>query len=318
MSDRRIINFMGQRRLATVFSLLLLLGSVYSLATKGLVFGLDFTGGTQIELGYPSPVNPQDIRNQLAEAGFNNPVVVNFGAETDILVKLQENPKTAANENASEGSESEQLDLDERIIQVVGEGVELRRIDYVGPQVGEELRDEGGLGLLAALLVVMLYVAIRFQYKFSIGAVAALAHDVIITLGFFSVVGLEFDLTVLAALLAVIGYSLNDTIVVSDRIRENFRLIRKGSSLDVVNESLTQTLGRTLVTSFTTMMVLLALFVVGGQLIHNFSIALIAGVLVGTYSSIYVAANVLLTLNIQREDLLPPAKEDAAEFDGMP
>lgn len=311
MTEKRIINFMGQRKLAALLSLILLIGSCYSLATKALVLGLDFTGGTQIELGYDQPTNPQDVRRQLEQAGFNNPVVVNFGAETDILVRSQENPGTETN------SGSDEPGLEERIVSAVGEDVELRRIDYVGPQIGEELRDEGGLGMLAALLVVMLYVAVRFQFKFSVGAVAALIHDVLIVIGFFSVFGLEFDLTVLAAVLAVVGYSLNDTIVVSDRIRENFRLIRKGSSVEVINESLTQTLGRTLVTSLTTLMVLLTLFLVGGQLIHNFSIALIVGVLVGTYSSIYVAANVLLTMDIQREDLLPPER-DEEEFDELP
>ena len=199
-----------------------------------------------------------------------------------------------------------------------GKTLDLRRVDFVGPQVGDELREDGGLGMLAALAVVMLYVAIRFQYKFSIGAVLALVHDVIITLGFFSVMRIEFDLTVLAAVLAVIGYSLNDTIVVSDRIRENFRLLREESPIEVINESLTQTLGRTLITSLTTLLVLAALFVVGGELIHNFSIALMVGVLVGTYSSIYVASNALLFMGIGREDLIPPVKEGEDEFDGLP
>jgi preprotein translocase subunit SecF len=195
--------------------------------------------------------------------------------------------------------------------------VVLRRVDFVGPQVGEELREDGGLGMLVALLVVMMYIAIRFQYKFSLGAVVALAHDVIITLGFFSVTGLEFDLTVLAAVLAVIGYSLNDTIVVSDRIRENLRLLRISNIETVINKSLTQTLGRTLVTSLTTLLVLVSLFLFGGELIHNFAIALIVGVFIGTYSSIYVASNMLLTLGLQREDLMPSEKEDA-EINELP
>lgn len=306
----KIINFMKLRKLFVVFSVVLVLGSCYSLMTKGLVLGLDFTGGTQIELGYPHPVKPQQVREQLEQAGFTNPVVVNFGAETDILIKLQESAESGAADDAG--------NLETRVTAIVGDQVELRRIDYVGPQVGEELRDEGGLGLLVALLAIMLYVAVRFQYKFSVGAVVALAHDVIITLGFFSFFGLEFDLTVLAAVLAVIGYSLNDTIVVFDRVRENFRLIRKATSIEVVNESLTQTLVRTLITSLTTLLVLIALFVVGGQLIHNFSIALIVGVCIGTYSSIYVAVSMLLAMNIQREDLLPPVKENDEEFDGLP
>jgi preprotein translocase subunit SecF len=302
---KKIIDFMGQRKLAAIFSLLLIIGSIVSLSTKGMVLGLDFTGGTQIEVGYPESANLEDIRNQLSNAGFDNPVVVHFGSELDVLIRLQGKPEAGLSDSvlAALGNGSQALDL--------------RRVDYVGPQVGEELREDGGLGMLTALAIVMLYVAIRFQYKFSLGAVAALVHDVIITLGFFSVSGLEFDLTVLAAVLAVVGYSLNDTIVVSDRIRENFRLLRVSDSKAVINESLTQTLGRTLITSITTLLVLLALYFFGGELIHNFAVALIVGVLIGTYSSIYVAANILLSLGMTREDLLPPEKE-GAEFDGLP
>jgi len=296
---------MGQRKLAAIFSLLLIIGSIVSLSTKGMVLGLDFTGGTQIEVGYPESANLEDIRNQLSNAGFDNPVVVHFGSERDVLIRLQGKPEAG---------------LSDSVLEALGngsQGLDLRRVDYVGPQVGEELREDGGLGMLTALAIVMLYVAIRFQYKFSLGAVAALVHDVIITLGFFSVSGLEFDLTVLAAVLAVVGYSLNDTIVVSDRIRENFRLLRVSDAKAVINESLTQTLGRTLITSITTLLVLLALYFFGGELIHNFAVALIVGVLIGTYSSIYVAANILLSLGMTREDLLPPEKE-GAEFDGLP
>jgi len=302
---KKIIDFMGQRKLAAIFSLLLIIGSIVSLSTKGMVLGLDFTGGTQIEVGYPKSADLENIRNQLSSAGFDNPVVVHFGSELDVLIRLQGKPEAGLSDSvlAALGNGSQALDL--------------RRVDYVGPQVGEELREDGGLGMLAALAIVMLYVAIRFQYKFSLGAVAALVHDVIITLGFFSVSGLEFDLTVLAAVLAVVGYSLNDTIVVSDRIRENFRLLRVSDSTAVINESLTQTLGRTLITSITTLLVLLALFFFGGELIHNFAVALIVGVLIGTYSSIYVAANILLSLGMTREDLLPPEKE-GAEDDGLP
>lgn len=307
---KKIIDFMGQRKLAAIFSALLIIGSIVSLSTKGMVLGLDFTGGTQIEVGYPQSANLADIRNQLSEAGFDNPVVVHFGSERDVLIRLQGKPEAG---------------LSDSVLAALGNGagndssgvIDLRRVDYVGPQVGEELREDGGLGMLTALAIVMLYVAIRFQYKFSLGAVAALAHDVIITLGFFSVSGLEFDLTVLAAVLAVVGYSLNDTIVVSDRIRENFRLLRVADAKAVINESLTQTLGRTLITSATTLLVLLALFLFGGELIHNFAVALIVGVFIGTYSSIYVAANILLSLGMTREDLLPPEKE-GAEFDGLP
>ncbi|MCB1668350.1 MAG: protein translocase subunit SecF [Porticoccaceae bacterium] len=305
-SQQRIINFMGQRQLAALISILLLIGSIYSLAMNGLVFGLDFTGGTQIEVGYQQPVALADVRQQLTDAGFEKAVVVHFGTESDVLIRLQGEP---------------QAGLSDQVLAALndnGKTLDLRRVDFVGPQVGDELREDGGLGMLAALAVVMLYVAIRFQYKFSIGAVLALVHDVIITLGFFSVMRIEFDLTVLAAVLAVIGYSLNDTIVVSDRIRENFRLLREESPIEVINESLTQTLGRTLITSLTTLLVLAALFVVGGELIHNFSIALMVGVLVGTYSSIYVASNALLFMGIGREDLIPPVKEGEDEFDGLP
>ena len=301
----RIINFMGQRKLAALVSALLLVGSIYSLATQGLVFGLDFTGGTQIEVGYPQPVELAKVRQQLSGSGFGDAVVVHFGTESDVLIRMQGEPEAGLSDQVLAA------------LNANGQGLDLRRVDFVGPQVGDELREDGGLGMLAALAVVMLYVAIRFQYKFSLGAVLALAHDVILTLGFFSIMRLEFDLTVLAAVLAVIGYSLNDTIVVSDRIRENFRLLRVEDSTGVINESLTQTLGRTLVTSLTTLLVLTALFLVGGELIHNFSVALMVGVLVGTYSSIYVASNMLLTLGISREDLMPPEKE-GEEFDDLP
>ncbi len=305
MTTQRIIDFMGHRKLAAAVSILLIVGSLLSLSIKGVTLGLDFTGGTQIELGYQQPADLEAIRSQLAAAKFDNPVVVHFGSESDVLIRLQGKPEAG---------------LSDDVLKALGNGdngVELRRVDYVGPQVGDELREDGGLGMLAALAIVMLYIAIRFQYKFSLGAVAALVHDVIITLGFFSLTGLEFDLTVLAAVLAVVGYSLNDTIVVSDRIRENFRLLRKADAFSVINESLTQTLGRTIVTSLTTLLVLLALYLFGGELIHNFAVALIVGVVIGTYSSIYVAANILLSLGMTREDLLPPVR-DGAEFDELP
>ena len=306
MTTQRIYDFMGKRKLAAIASAALLVISLGSLVSKGLVLGLDFTGGTLIEVGFEQPVEIGPIRGLLTENQFHDPVVVHFGTETDLLIKLQGEPAA---------------DLGDRVLAALrssGEEVELRRIEFVGPQIGEELRDDGGLGMLAALAVVMLYVAIRFQYKFSIAAVAALIHDVIITLGFFSVMGVEFDLTVLAAVLAVVGYSLNDTIVVSDRIRENFRLLRTADPIAVINESLSQTLGRTVITSLTTLLVLFALFFFGGELIHNFAIALIVGVIIGTYSSIYIAANTLLGLGISREDLLPTEKEGAAFDDGMP
>ena len=293
MAQLKIYDFMGIRRYAVVLSALLLSLSIWSLASQGLVLGLDFSGGTQIEVGYQEPADVAELRETLESAGFQNPVVVHFGTETDVLIRLQGEPDEQLAAQVLEvlkGDQSQQ--------------VELRRVDFVGPQIGEELREDGGLGMLTALAVVMLYVAIRFQLKFSIGAVLALGHDVLITLGIFSLARLEFDLTVLAAILAVVGYSLNDTIVVSDRIRENFRKIRKAPPTEVINESLSQTLWRTINTSVTTMLVLLALFFFGGELIHNFAIALMIGVAIGTYSSIYVAATVMLALNVDREDLL--------------
>lgn len=305
MVNTSIINFMGQRKIASVVSIFLVFGSIISFATKGLVLGLDFTGGTQIEVGYQDKADLTEIRNYLAAAGYENPIVVHFGSEKDVLIRMQGKPEAGLSDNVLKAL---------RMSQPL---VTLRRVDFVGPQVGEELREDGGLGMLVALLVVMMYIAIRFQYKFSIGAVIALMHDVIITLGFFSITELEFDLSVLAAVLAVIGYSLNDTIVVSDRIRENLRLLRVSTVEAVINESLTQTLGRTLVTSLTTLLVLSSLFYFGGELIHNFAIALMVGVLIGTYSSIYVASNMLLVLYLKREDLMPPEKE-GIEFDDRP
>ena len=302
----KILDFMKWRKMALIFSGVLLLVSVISLAINGLKFGLDFTGGLQVDVTYSEPADLGLIREQLANNGVENAVVVLFGADTDVKISMQEEPTAEFNAKLSD------------ILASTTEGsFEIKRSEFVGPQVGDELRDQGGIGLLFALAVVMVYVALRFQYKFSVGAVAALAHDVIIVLGFFSITQLDFDLTVLAALLAVIGYSLNDTIVVSDRIRENFRKVRKGSSEDVINHSLSQTLGRTLVTSLTTLLVLVALFLVGGDLIHAFSIALIIGVVIGTYSSIYVAANILLMMHINKEDLMVPEKE-GAELDDMP
>jgi preprotein translocase subunit SecF len=292
MSQLKVYDFMGIRKYAVIFSVVMLLVSSVSLYTQGLVLGLDFSGGTQIEVGYDKPADVGALRKTLVEAGFDNPVVVHFGSETDVLIRMQGEPDQTLSDRVYS------------VLQANGGKIELRRVDFVGPQIGEELRDDGGLGMLTALAIVMLYVAIRFQLKFSIGAVLALGHDVIITLGIFSLARLEFDLTVLAAILAVVGYSLNDTIVVSDRIRENFRKIRKATPVEVINESLSQTLWRTINTSITTMLVLLALFFIGGELIHNFAIALMIGVGIGTYSSIYVAATLMLALNVDREDLL--------------
>ncbi len=306
MSDNeKIYRFMGRRYLALAFSGALLIASIVSLAINGLQFGLDFTGGTQIEVEYAKPAKLESVRNLLADKGFEKAVVVYFGAETEVLVRL---PK------------SDEAGLGDQVLSALsadGADVDLKRIEFVGPQVGEELRDDGGLGMLFALAVVMIYVAMRFQFKFSVGAVGALIHDVIIVLGCFSMFHLDFDLTVLAAVLAVIGYSLNDTIVVADRIRENFRKVRQRTPEEIIDISLTQTLDRTIVTSLTTLLVLVALFFVGGELIHGFSIALIVGIVIGTYSSIYVAANVLLMMGLTREDLMPPEKENEA-LDQMP
>lgn len=304
MTQLKVYNFMGIRKIAVVFSAIMLLASIASLSINGLVLGLDFSGGTQVEVGYEKPADVGELREQLESAGFEGPVVVHYGSETDVLIRLQGKPDQGLAEKVY------------GVLQSDDQQVELRRVDFVGPQIGEELREDGGMGMLAALIVVMLYVAIRFQFKFSVGAVLALAHDVIITLGVFSMARLEFDLTVLAAVLAVVGYSLNDTIVVSDRIRENFRKIRKATPVEVINESLSQTLWRTINTSVTTMLVLLALFFLGGELIHNFAIALMIGVGIGTYSSIYVAATVMLAMNVDREDLLEP--EEGELVDDLP
>lgn len=307
MSTEKILDFMGRRKLAMVFSALLIVVSVGSLAVKGLNFGLDFTGGTLIELGYEKPADLLEVRKRLQASGFDGAVVQYFGSETDVMVRIQKGS------TAKLGNE-----IVAALQQGAEEKIELRRIEFVGPQVGEELKEQGGMALLLALGMVMIYVALRFQVKFAIGSVAALAHDVIITLGFFSVFQWGFDLTVLAALLAVIGYSLNDTIVVSDRIRENFRLLRKGDATHVINVSLTQTLSRTLVTSLTTLLVLLVLFFAGGELIRGFSIALLIGVVVGTYSSIYVAANVLMMMHISKEDLIIQVIEENEEGEPLP
>ena len=302
------LNFMQYRKVAGSISVALILLSLLSLSTLQLEWGLDFTGGTLVEVSYNDPVVPQVIRNQLSEAGYEGHVVQYFGSDRDILVRVPPQKALNSRENAS---------LGDRILLSLREessaDVILRRSEFVGPAVGEELTNQGGMGLLGALGMVLIYVAFRFQYKFAIGAVIALFHDVVITLGIFSVVRWNFDLTVLAALLAVIGYSLNDTIVVSDRIRENFRKLRRGGPEDIVNKSLNQTLGRTLVTSFTTLLVLFALLILGGELIRGFALGLIIGVIIGTYSSIYIAANMLMALKISKEDLALPIKEGLNE-----
>lgn len=297
-------DFMKLRKVAMTISAVLLLLSMVSLATKGLNLGLDFTGGTLLEVSYQQPADIQKIRSQLEVSGFTGSTVQHFGSETDVLIRMSEAYRDTLGAEVLESLRAISLS-DESVNEV-----ELRRSEFVGGQVGEELRDQGGLALLMALFVVMLYVAFRFQFKFSVGAVLALFHDVVIILGLFSIFQWDFDLTVFAALLAVIGYSLNDTIVVADRIRENFRIVRKGDAIEVMNLSLNQTLGRTIMTSLTTALVLLALMVLGGELIHNFALGLLIGVIVGTYSSIYVAANILLMMKISREDLIPAELEE--------
>jgi preprotein translocase subunit SecF len=302
-------DFMGKRQLAVIFSGLLILVSIVSLATRGLNFGLDFTGGTLIEMGYDHAVDLTEVRSTLETKGFPEAVVQHFGTSSDILVRI------APREGMSSADVSSSV---MKALHGATDGkVQMRRVEFVGPQVGDELTNDGGLAMIYALICILIYVGFRFEYRFAIGSVAALIHDVIITLGVFSVVQMDFDLTVLAAILAVIGYSLNDTIVVFDRIRENFRKMRKGTSVEVVNSSLNQTLSRTMMTSVTTLLVLIALFIFGGELIHGFATALIVGVVVGTYSSIYVASSAALMLGISKEDLMPVEKE-GAEVDDMP
>lgn len=312
MTNATGINFMGFRRIAMIFSSLLVIASIVSLSVKGLNFGLDFTGGTLVELVYEQPADLESIRNTLLANNYEGAQVVNFGSANDVLIRMPDHGIS---------------NLGDKIVEILSaelasdagsaNGMQLKRIEFVGPQVGEELRDQGGIGLLIAILGVMIYVAVQFQFKFSVGAVVALIHDILITLGLFSILQLDFDLTVLAALLAVIGYSLNDTIVVSDRIRENFRIMRRTTPIDVINSSLNQTLGRTIMTSITTLLVLTSLFLFGGDIIHGFATALIFGVLIGTYSSIFVAASILISMNVTQEDLIVTSPENA-EVDDMP
>ncbi len=299
--NEKIIGFMKLRTFATVLSVILVTGSLISLITRGINWGLDFTGGTVLELQYDKPVDTEDVRAQLVEAGYTESTAQEFGSANTVLIRMPGDDAALGNKIA-------------RMLDANYKGtVKTKRVEYVGPQVGERLREQGGLGMLMALGLVMAYIAFRFQFKFSVGAVVALTHDTIIVLGLFALLQLQFDLTVMAAILAVIGYSLNDTIIVYDRIRENFRKRRKGTSTNIIDVSLTQTLGRTLATSGTTLMVLAALFLFGGEMIHNFATALIVGIGVGTYSSIYIASNLLLYLKISREDLLLPVKQEGVD-----
>ena len=301
MSMKKIqFNFMGMRKVTSIVSALLIIFSISTLSYQGLNLGIDFTGGTLVEVGYPEAVNLDKLRQSFSDSEFNDVAIQYFGSAKEILIRMP--PQQGLN---SADVSSKLLDL----LSSNNFSAEMRRVEFVGPQVGEELREDGGLAMLYALLCIMVYVAFRFQMRFSVGAVSALIHDVIITLGFFSITRFNFDLTILAALLAVIGYSLNDTIVVFDRVRENFRKIRDKTPVEVFNISLNQTLSRTLMTSFTTLLVLIALFLLGGEIIHGFSMALIFGVLIGTYSSIYIASPVTLMLGIKKEDLMPVKKE---------
>ena len=300
------IDFMGARRLALVVSAVVISASLVSLVARGLNFGLDFTGGDLLELTYEGEADLVGIRAALSEVGLDNAVVQNFGTTSDVMVRL---PLQA---------ETEEGDTRARVLEALqarDPTVELRRAEFVGPQVGEELTERGGLAMLIALVLIFVYVMLRFRWKFAAGTISALVHDVIVVVGFFSIFGFGFDLTILAAILATIGYSLNDTIVVFDRIRENFRLMRRGSGEEVINRSINQMLGRTMITSFTTLLVLICLFLLGGETVSGFALALIVGVVVGTYSSIYVASASALALNVTPADLIPPKRE---EIDSLP
>jgi preprotein translocase subunit SecF len=303
-SKQRHYNFMGYRRLAMMLSAALILISLISLAVRGLELGVDFTGGSVIEVGYSSSANVDEIRSVLEKAGYDASVQ-SFGSDKDILIRL-----------APDGKDSNKDNISQKVLEVLQQhtaDVEMRRVEFVGPQIGDELRDQGGIAMLLALAGILIYVTLRFEFRFSVGSVVALMHDVVITLGFFSITGVEFDLTILAAILAIIGYSLNDTIVVFDRVRENFLKIRKVTTEESINTSINQTLARTIVTSLTTLLVLFALFFFGGEIIHGFALAMIIGVIIGTYSSIYVASSSLLMMGVTREALLPTVHDDDSE-----
>ncbi|MET0029256.1 MAG: protein translocase subunit SecF [Candidatus Thiodiazotropha sp.] len=302
------IDFMGKRRLATIFSGILILISLGAILVRGLNFGIDFTGGTLIEVKFPQAVELADVRSALGKEGFPEAVVQHFGTSQEVLIRL------APRENTESAKISDQAFA---ALKGIDAQADLRRVEFVGPQVGDELTEDGGLALLYSLIGILIYVGLRFEYRFAVGSVIALVHDVIITLGFFAMFQVEFDLPVLAAVLAVIGYSLNDTIVVFDRIRENFRKVRKGETIEIINGSINQTLSRTLITSGTTLLVLVALLLFGGEIIRGFSLALIVGIVVGTYSSIYVASTSVIAMGVSRADLMPVKKEDGT-VDDMP
>lgn len=308
LEQKTAIDFMGKRTAAFVFSGILILLSVIAFFTQGLNYGIDFTGGTIVEVGYTEPADLNAIRAVLADSEFSDSSVQYFGTSTDVLVRIP--PREGLN-NAEISNQLIHL------LKNTGTSVEMRRVEFVGPQVGDELKEDGGLAMIYALFGILIYVAIRFQTRFSIGAIAALVHDVVITIGFFAITQINFDLTVLAAILAVIGYSLNDTIVVFDRIRENFHKLRKAEPVEVMNISINETLSRTIITGLTTLLVLLALFFLGGEIIHAFSLALILGIIIGTYSSIYIASPVTLALGVTKQDLMAVVKE-GAEIDDRP
>ena len=307
---------MGVRKIAAAISGVLVVVSIISLVINSLEFGLDFTSGTSVRLNYADTIDMDEVNGVLQTNGYEDAVVVSFGSDRDIRIILPVDESVAVEDQAAQA-----VEIGATIATVLSSSsdsqISLLGSDYVSAKVGEELAEQGGLGMLVALGIIMVYIAVRFQFKFSVGAVVALAHDLIITLGIFSVFSMEFNLNTLAAMLAIIGYSLNDTIVVSDRIRENFRRMRKGTPIEMVNRSLNQTLSRTLITSFTTLLVLFSILFIGGDSTQGFAIALIIGVLVGTYSSIYIASNIIIYMNVTREDLMIPIQE-GADLDGLP
>jgi len=309
LSGKTNIDFLGKRNIALGFSLVLIFISVFSLFTRGLNLGIDFTGGYLIEVGYSQSVELEPVRAALANSQYSDALIQHFGTSKDVLVRIA--PREGVN---SASISDEVVDI---LKTISTDEVEMRRIEFVGPQVGEELREQGGLAMLIALFCIMVYVGLRFQMKSAISAILALIHDVIITIGVFSVVQMPFDLSVLAAILAVIGYSLNDTVVVLDRIRETFRTQRKGDEVEILNLSINGTLSRTIITSLTTLLVLTALFLLGGEVIHGFAFALIVGVFIGTYSSVYVASNSLVIMGVTKHDFLEHTKE-AEEVDDTP
>jgi len=327
-------DFLGQRKIALLLSIALIIVSIGAIAARGLNLGIDFTGGTLVEVGYDSAVDVESVRSALADGGVDNAVVQYFGTSSDVLIRLPvstSSKSVKAAEISSGVMQALRAPAGEVLVEQPGAGaqqcshngtiadctLQMRRVEFVGPQVGDELTNQGGLAMLYALIGILIYVTFRFEWRFAVGSVVALVHDVLITIGVFALFQFEFSLPVLAAVLAVIGYSLNDTIVVYDRIRENFRKMRKSDALNIMNTSINQTLPRTMLTSLTTLIVVLTLLIFGGEVIRGFSIALFVGVLVGTYSSIFVASPVVLGLGITREDMMPVVKE-GAEADSLP